>query len=248
MKKLFYCAALAVASLMGLSSCGHSVPSVSLHSDLDTLGYAYGVMFGTQYSNFQDSGVVVPGETMDLDYFLDGFFTAITRDSSALKMTQEEANLFLQEFNNKLRKKIEAERQEKIDANKAKGADFMAENAKKDGVICLESGLQIEHVVAGTGISPEDVDKVLVNYKGTLVDGTVFDENDSVEFSCNGVVKGFKEGLMNMKEGGKAILTMPSDIAYGDRGAGQMIEGGSTLQFEVELLKVNKAEKKSTRK
>lgn len=238
MKKLLFSAVAAVITAISVSSCCNGVPSANLKSDLDTLGYAYGVMFGSQYSNFQDSGVVVPEVTMNLDNFLAGFVTAIRRDSDNLKMTPEEANTFLRAFNDKLRREMEEKRMQEVDENKAKGADFMAENAKKEGVKTLESGLQIEMLAEGKGKQPKEGDKVLVKYKGTLIDGTVFDQNDNAEFSTNGVVKGFKEGLLNLKEGGKAILTMPSNLAYGDRGAGAKIPGGATLQFEVELLQV----------
>ena len=238
MKKLLFSAVAAVITAISVSSCCNGVPSANLKSDLDTVGYAYGVMFGSQYSNFQDSGVVVPEVTMNLDNFLAGFVTAIRRDSDNLKMTPEEANMFLRAFNDKLRREMEEKRMQEVAENKAKGADFMAENAKKEGVKTLESGLQIEMLTEGKGKQPKEGDKVLVNYKGTLIDGTVFDQNDSTEFNTNGVVKGFKEGLLNMKEGGKAIITMPSNLAYGERGAGAMIPGGATLQFEVELLQV----------
>ena len=80
----------------------------------------------------------------------------------------------------------------------------------------------------------------MVNYKGMLIDGTVFDQNDSIEFPLSGVVKGFSEGITNMKEGGKAILTFPSELGYGDYGYGPKIEGGATLQFEIELIKIVK--------
>ena len=243
MKKFFLSAVIATAALVGVTSCGNSIPSVSLKSDLDSLGYAYGVMFGTQYSNFQDSGVVVPEVTMDLNTFLDGFVTAIRRDSTKLKLSAQEAQTFLQQFNQELSRKMQEKRDAEIAATKAKGADFMAENAKKEGVVTLESGLQLQTVVAGTGKQPNEGDQVLVNYKGQLIDGTIFDQNDSTSFGVNQVVKGFKEGLMNMKEGGTAIMTMPSDLAYGDRGAGQNIPGGATLQFEVTLLQVIPAKK-----
>lgn len=243
MKKFFFSAVLAVAALVGATSCGQSVPNVSLKSDLDSLGYAYGLMFGTQYSNFQDSGVVVPKVTMDVDNFLAGFFTAFRRDSAKMKLTPEEAQNFIQKFNQELSRKMQEEREAEIAATKVKGADFMAENAKKEGVITLESGLQLQTLVEGTGKQPQDGDNVLVNYKGQLIDGTIFDQNDSTSFGVNQVVSGFKEGLMNMKEGGKTIMTMPSDLAYGDRGAGK-IPAGSTLQFEVTLLKVTTPVKK----
>lgn len=243
MKKFFYGVALAILPCMGLSSCGDTIPAPKFNSDLDSLGYAYGVMFGTQYSNFTDEGVVVPDVTMDLDNFLAGFVTAIKRDSSNLKMSAEEAQMFLQTFNRNLQQKMEEKRQAELAQNKTDGADYMAANAQKEGVVTLESGLQIETIVEGQGKAPQEGDRVKVAYKGTLIDGTVFDENEEAEFPVNGVVKGFKEGLLNMKEGGKAILTMSSDLAYGDRGAGKDIPGGATLQFEVQLLEVLPANK-----
>ena len=243
MKKFFISAFVAAAALVGVSSC-NDVTSVSLSSDLDSVGYAYGVVFGNQYANFQDSGVVVPEVTMDLDNFIAGFVSAIRRDSNNLKISVNDADMLLRGFQEKLRKQMDEKRQKEVAENKEKGLQFMAENAKREGVVTLESGLQIETIVAGTGKQPQDGDKVVVNYKGSLVDGTVFDQNDSTTFNINGVVKGFKEGLMNMKVGGKAIVTMPSELGYGDRGAGQNIPGGSTLQFEIELREVVPAAKK----
>ncbi|MBE6332827.1 MAG: FKBP-type peptidyl-prolyl cis-trans isomerase [Bacteroidales bacterium] len=243
MKKFFISAFVAAAALVGVSSC-NDVTSVSLSSDLDSVGYAYGVVFGNQYANFQDSGVVVPEVTMDLDNFIAGFVSAIRRDSNNLKISVSDADMLLRGFQEKLRKQMEEKHQKEVAENKEKGMQFMAENAKREGVVTLESGLQIETIVAGTGKQPQEGDKVVVNYKGSLVDGTVFDQNDSTSFNVNGVVKGFKEGLMNMKVGGKAIVTMPSELGYGDRGAGQNIPGGSTLQFEIELREVIPAAKK----
>jgi len=245
--KNFLLSMLAVAAIAcGFSSCNNAPKASYAQGDLDTLAYAYGVMFGNQYSNFTDPGVVVPdtNKVMNLDNFLAGFITAIKRDSAHLDMTVEEAQEFLQSYQMKLRQEMEEKRQAELNEAKTAGADFMAKNATKEGVVVTESGLQIETIKEGTGAQAKEGDKVLVNYKGTLIDGTQFDANDSTEFNVNGVVKGFKEGIMAMKEGGKSILTMSSDLAYGDRGAGQNIPGGSTLVFEVELLKVTPADKK----
>ena len=243
--KNFILSIVAVAVIAcGLSSCNNTPKPTYKQGNLDTLAYAYGVLFGNQYSNFQDTGIVVPEKVMNLDNFLAGFITAIKRDSTHLEMTVEDAQQFLQEFQQKMRQEMEEKRQAEIKENKAKGADYMAKNATKEGIVVTESGLQIETITEGTGAQPKEGDKVLVNYKGTLIDGTQFDANDSTEFNVNGVVKGFKEGLLNMKEGGKAIFTMPSELAYGDRGAGQNISGGSTLIFDVELIKVTPAPKK----
>ena len=243
MKKFFYISAVAFAALMGMNSCGNSVPSAKFANDIDTVSYAYGIMFGQQYANFGDEGVVVPEKTMNVDNFLAGFSVAFTRDSANQKMSVEEAQQILNQFQMKMQQEMEAKRQKDLAENKEKGQAFMAENAKKDGVQTLESGLQIQVLKEGNGKQPKETDKVKVNYKGSLIDGTVFDQNDSIDFPLNGVVKGFKEGLLNMKEGGKAILTFPSDLGYGDRGAGKDIPAGATLQFEVELIEVLAAKK-----
>lgn len=238
MKKFILSMLAVVALACGFSSCNNAPKATYAQGDIDSLAYAYGVMFGTQYSNFTDTGIVVPEKVMNLDNFLAGFITAIKKDSVNLTMQPEDAQQFIQSYMMKLRQEQEEKRQVELNEEKAKGADFLAENAKKEGVEVLESGLHIQHIVVGTGAQAKEGDKVLVNYKGTLIDGTEFDSNENTEFSVNGVVKGFKEGILNMKEGGKAILVMPSDLAYGDRGAGQNIPGGATLIFEVELLKV----------
>ena len=239
MKKLFFISA-AVATVLGISSCGNTIPSAKLNNDLDSLGYSYGVLFGTQYSNFSDTGIIVPEVSMDADNFLAGFINAFKRDSNNVKIKVSDAEKFVRDYQMKLQKQREEKMQQEIAENKEKGTAFMAENAKKEGVKTLESGLQIQILNEGKGKQPKADDDVTVSYKGTLVDGTVFDQGDSVQFNLNHVVKGFSEGLQNLKEGGKAILTMPSDLAYGDRAAGHKIPAGSTLQFEVELVKVNK--------
>lgn len=239
MKNFIFSMVAVMTLALGLSSC-NTTPKAKFNNDLDSLGYSYGVIFGTQYSNFTDEGVVVPDVTMDLDNFLAGFITAIKKDSANLKMDPSKAEEFVRNFQQKLQAEMQAKAEMELNENKAKGADFMAKNATKEGVVTLESGLQIETLTEGTGAQPSTTDKVLVNYVGTLIDGTQFDANDSIEFSLNGVVKGFSEGISNMKEGGSALITMPSDLAYGDRAMGQNIPAGSTLQFKVDLLKVVK--------
>lgn len=239
MKNFIFSMVAVMVIALGFSSC-NTTPKAKLNSDLDSLGYSYGVMFGTQYSNFTDEGVVVPDVTMDLDNFLAGFITAIKKDSANLKITADDAQNFIREFQMKMQAQMQAKAEEELNENKAKGADFMAKNATKEGVVTLESGLQIETLVEGTGAQPTTTDKVLVNYVGTLIDGKQFDANDSITFSLNGVVKGFSEGISNMKVGGTAIITMPSDMAYGDRAMGQDIPAGSTLQFKVDLLDIVK--------
>ena len=123
--------------------------------------------------------------------------------------------------------------------NLAEGKAFLAKNAKREDVDTTASGLQYTIIAAGADekIAPQDT--VWVNYKGTLLDGTVFDENDSTKFVANRVIKGWTEGLGLLGEGGKAVLYIPADLAYGERG-NRSIAPNSTLIFDVEVLKVGK--------
>lgn len=125
-----------------------------------------------------------------------------------------------------------------------KGQQFLAENAKKEGVKTTPSGLQYEVIKEGTGKSPKATDTVLVHYKGTLLDGTEFDSsysrNEPISFPLNRVIPGWTEGVQLMKEGAKYKFFIPSNLAYGAGGTpGGPIGPNETLIFEVELLKVN---------
>lgn len=123
-----------------------------------------------------------------------------------------------------------------------KGKAFLEENKTKPGVNVTASGLQYEEIKAGKGKSPKATDVVLVHYKGTLLDGTEFDSsykrNKPIEFPLNRVIPGWTEGVQLMKEGGKPRLFIPSNLAYGPRGAGGLIGPDETLIFEIELLEV----------
>lgn len=127
--------------------------------------------------------------------------------------------------------------------NQKAGEAFLAENKNKEGVETLPSGLQYQILKEGTGKSPSASDQVTTHYHGTLIDGTVFDSSyergQPATFPVNGVIAGWTEALQKMKEGAKWRLFIPSDLAYGSQGAGDVIGPNSTLIFDVELISVN---------
>jgi FKBP-type peptidyl-prolyl cis-trans isomerase FkpA len=123
-----------------------------------------------------------------------------------------------------------------------KGQAFLKENARKEGVKTTSSGLQYKITKEGTGKNPKATDTVVVHYKGTTIDGKEFDSSfkrgEPATFPLNGVIKGWTEGLMYLSEGGKATLYIPSELAYGKRGAPGAIGPDETLIFDVELIKI----------
>jgi FKBP-type peptidyl-prolyl cis-trans isomerase FklB len=131
--------------------------------------------------------------------------------------------------------------------NAEEGKKFLEENAKKEGVVTLPSGLQYKVITEGSGKQPSAEDTVKVHYRGTLVDGTEFDSsysrNEPAEFPVGGVIPGWTEALQLMKEGSKWQLVLPPELAYGERGAGPRIGPNATLVFEVELLEVEPQDK-----
>lgn len=123
--------------------------------------------------------------------------------------------------------------------NKESGETFLLENAKKDTVKTTQSGLQYEVIKVGTGKAPKATDKVIVNYRGTSITGEEFDSGKEISFPVNQVIAGWTEGLQLMKEGASYRFFIPSDLAYGERGAGAAIQPHQTLIFEVDLVKID---------
>jgi len=140
-----------------------------------------------------------------------------------------------------IRQRMQVEAQQKAEAAAAEGRAFLAENAKRDGVVVLESGLQYEVLSAGDGAKPTREDSVRTHYHGTLIDGSVFDSSyqrgQPAEFPVGGVIAGWTEALQLMNAGSKWRLYVPSELAYGAQGVGS-IPPHSTLVFDVELLDV----------
>jgi len=232
MKKINFLVVTAIV-LAGIftSSC-NSKKSVKLNSGLDSASYALGILNG---EGFRQNIGSLPGEAIDLDILLAGFEETLKTENAETKMTLEEANAFIQEY---------FQRAQTADADKFKseGEAFLEGNKAKAGVITTESGLQYQVITEGTGERPKATDKVKVHYTGTLLDGTVFDSSiergEPATFGVGQVIEGWKEGLQIMPVGSKYIFWIPSDLAYGERGAGANIKPNSTLKFEVELLEI----------
>jgi FKBP-type peptidyl-prolyl cis-trans isomerase FklB len=157
-------------------------------------------------------------------------------------LTEDEVRKTLADFQQKQFSR-QAETMRKLaEKNKADGEKFLAENAKKEGVKTLPSGLQYKEITPGKGKSPKATDNVTTNYRGTLIDGTEFDSSykrgQPATFPVSGVIPGWTEALQLMKEGGKWQLFVPSNLAYGEGGEGRVIGPNATLIFEVELISV----------
>ncbi len=154
----------------------------------------------------------------------------------------KELEVKIEEYGPKVDQLLNEKAAARAEAEKKKGAEFIAKMAKEKGAKKTASGLIYIETQAGTGAQPKATDTVSVHYKGTLTDGTEFDSSfkrgQPTEFPLNGVIKCWTEGVALMKVGGKAKLVCPADIAYGDRGAGAGIPGGATLLFEVELVSI----------
>jgi FKBP-type peptidyl-prolyl cis-trans isomerase FklB len=159
-----------------------------------------------------------------------------------LLMTDQEIQETMMALQKEMRAKQEEANKTAGERNKKEGEAFLAENMKKEGVKTLPSGLQYKVVKAGTGKKPQAVDTVLAHYRGTLLDGTEFDSSmrrgQPLSIKVNGVIPGWTEALQLMEEGAKWILYIPSNLAYGERGAGPQIGPNATLIFEVELISV----------
>lgn len=201
---------------------------VKLESTSDKGGYGVGLQIGQQ---LLDSGLDVTPEAV-----AKGIYDVLNNNPPALDFS--EVTLALQE----LQKQAQALQQAQFEAIAKAGEDYLADNAKKDGVVVTDSGLQYEILTKGEGKIPTRNDKVRVHYTGELIDGTVFDSSVSrgqpAEFPVTGVIAGWVEALQLMPVGSKWRLTIPQNLAYGERGAGASIPPFSTLVFEVELLDI----------
>lgn len=229
---------LVIGLVVAVSSCKPGGSSnVKLETSIDSVSYAIGVMVGSNNKKQLESA---PGsKDMKLEFMAEAFRAASLGEDT--KISEEDAGTLI-------RKYFQEASQREAQENLEKGNAFLEKNKEKDGVVTTESGLQYKVITEGTGEKPAATDKVKVHYHGTLLDGTVFDSSvdrgEPAEFKVNQVIKGWSEALQLMPVGSKWKLFIPSDLAYGARGAGGKIGPNSVLTFEVELLEIVSDDKK----
>lgn len=198
----------------------------------EQFSYSYGYLMGRNNTEALTD--------LNLDIFYQGLQEGAQNKKA--RLTDEEMAKAINDYKKTLEAKQLVEFQKQGQQNAQAGAAFLADNAKKTGVITTKSGLQYQVLKEGTGKKPKAVSRVKVNYEGRLLDGTVFDSsiarNHPVEFQLSQVIAGWTEGLQTMKEGGKTRFFIPANLAYGEVGAGDTIGPNSTLIFDIELIKI----------
>jgi FKBP-type peptidyl-prolyl cis-trans isomerase FkpA len=212
------------AAADGAPSAVGDIPGLA--TDKQQAGYSIGLQIGSTLAEIKDE--------VDFDALVKAMRTSMNGEQPL--MTEEQARQAFQAFGQRMQAKMAS-------GNREAGEAFLAANAKQDGVQVTASGLQYKVIEQGTGPKPGPEDRVSVHYKGTLVDGTVFDSSydrgEPAVFTLSSVVPGWQEGLQLMPVGSKYMLWLPSDLGYGDMGTpGGPIAPGSTLVFEVELLDI----------
>jgi FKBP-type peptidyl-prolyl cis-trans isomerase FklB len=216
----------------GQTPAAKSPDALVLKTQKDKISYALGMNFGTNLGRqFVD---------VDPTILLQGLKDGLAGSKSLL--TEQEARALLTQLQEDLRKQQAEKAQHIGGTNKAEGEAFLAANKTKEGVVTLPSGLQYKILKQGAGPKPSASDSVVCNYRGTLIDGKEFDSSykrgQPATFPVGGVIKGWTEALQLMPVGSKWQLFLPSDLAYGERGAGADIGPNATLIFEVELLSI----------
>jgi len=224
MKKLF-CGILVFIGAAVFCAAEGIVEDAQKGNEKADTSYAFGMVVA--------SDLMETGLEFNYNSFVRGFREAMEKEKT--RYTMDEAM-------NKIQTAFTAAQAEIGKRNLEKGTAFLEENGKKPGVVTTASGLQYELVSEGSGEVPGPTDKVKVNYRGTTIDGTVFDSTyergEPMEVPLDRVIPGWAEGLRMMKEGGKARLCIPPNLAYGEKGGGGAIGPNSVLVFDVELVSI----------
>jgi FKBP-type peptidyl-prolyl cis-trans isomerase FklB len=227
----------APAAKTGPATKARTQSVLTLKTQKDKLSYALGMNLGSNLHK----------ETVDVDptIVLRGLKDALVAGKTLL--TEDEARAALTQLQTEVRSKQQEKMKVAGEMNKKEGVEFLAANKSKEGVVILPSGLQYKILTVGMGPKPTPSDSVVCNYRGTLISGAEFDSSykrgQPATFPVNGVIKGWTEALQLMPVGSKWQLFVPSELGYGDRGAGANIGPGATLIFEVELLSIQGKDK-----
>jgi len=198
----------------------------------DSISYAIGMDIGV---NLKSQNIeIIPASLAQ------GIIDLINKND--LLITEDVKFKIINDFQEAHTKKQQEMANMEAQKSKEAGKKFLEDNKKQEGVKITESGLQYKIIKEGSGKRPGPTSNVTVHYEGKLIDGTIFDSSyqrgESISFPLSGVIPGWTEGLQLMKEGGKAELYIPYELAYGERGAGNIIPGYSTLIFTVELIRI----------
>jgi len=228
MKWIVYC--LACAGL--LIGSANAEEKKDFKDTEDAVSYSIGFQMGADF--------VKHGVTVDPEMIVEGLRDGMSGVKP--RLSEEDMKARLSELEAKIKQAKQLEMKEQAARNLAEGEAFLAENAKKKGVVTLPSGLQYQVLQEGEGQPPKATDTVTVHYRGTFIDGTEFDSSYSrgkpATFGLERVIKGWTEGLQLMKPGAKYKLFIPAKLAYGERSVGSRIPVNSALIFEVELISV----------
>lgn len=225
--KLIGMAGLALAMVAVAGNAQDAAPQTKN----DKLSYAIGVQVA---ASIKGQGIEVSAEMV-----AKGVRDALA--GAKLLMTDEEMGAVMEALQAEMRLKQEEDRAVALEENQKAGDAFLAENAKKEGVVTLPSGLQYRILTAAEGRKPTDADTVVCHYRGTSLNGTEFDSSYGsmpATFAVNAVIPGFREAVKLMPAGSKWQVFIPASMAYGERGAGSAIEPNATLIFEIELISI----------
>ena len=225
-----YLPILAVGLALLLSTCTPPEKKIELKDEKAKASYSVGYQFGQNLKKMHAD--------LDADVLSKGIEDALSGKESLL--SEEEMGSSLSDLRQKSMAAVQQELKEQAEKNLVEGEKFLAENKTKEGVKTTESGLKYKVIAEGEGPSPKAGDTVTVHYRGTLVDGTEFDNSyqrgEPATFPLTGVIPGWTEALQLMNKGSKWMVYIPPDLAYGERGAGNRIPPNSALIFEVELI------------
>jgi FKBP-type peptidyl-prolyl cis-trans isomerase FklB len=219
---------IAILSVLFWVTQVYSQENLVLKNQKEKISYIIGMDIG---NNLKKQGM-----DFDMNIFVKGIKDALTNAKPII--SEQEIRETLTAF----QKEMQAKQEEIGKKNKDEGEAFLAENKKKEGIKTLPSGLQYKIIKAGAGKKPKLADTVTAQYRGTLINGTEFDSSykrgQPATFKVSGVIPGWTEALQLMEEGAKWQLFIPSNLAYGERGAGGLIGPNATLIFEVELVSI----------